>query len=104
MARQWDVVLEPLNNMLSDFDETFQNHFTMARSNLVKPDGTRKCRACVDGSKRAAPWLHRFTQKNSENQFHQCDLRLLAMLHEVDRNLAHTVRRSAPPTMVVRII
>jgi len=26
-------------------------------SNLVKVDGTRKTRACVDGSKRGAPWL-----------------------------------------------
>jgi hypothetical protein len=31
-------------------------------SNLVKPDGTRKARACIDGSKRAAPWLHHFAQ------------------------------------------
>ena len=31
-------------------------------SNLVKSDGTRKCRACIDGSKRAAPWLHQFAQ------------------------------------------
>ena len=29
-------------------------------SNLVKPDGTRKSRACADGSKRAAPWLRAF--------------------------------------------
>ena len=26
-------------------------------SNLIKVDGTRKTRACVDGSKRGAPWL-----------------------------------------------
>ena len=31
-------------------------------SNLVKPDGTRKARACIDGSKRAAPSLHQFAQ------------------------------------------
>ena len=29
-------------------------------SNLVKTDGVRKCRACLDGSKRAAPWLREF--------------------------------------------
>jgi hypothetical protein len=31
-------------------------------SNVVKPDGTRKCRACLDGSKQSAPWLRQFTQ------------------------------------------
>ena len=31
-------------------------------SNLVKADGTRKCRACIDGSKRSAPWLLDFAQ------------------------------------------
>ena len=31
-------------------------------NNVVKPDGTRKCRACLDGSKRSAPWLRQFTQ------------------------------------------
>ena len=31
-------------------------------SNLVKADGTRKCRACIDGSKRSAPWLRDFAQ------------------------------------------
>jgi hypothetical protein len=31
-------------------------------SNVVKPDGKRKCRACINGSKRAAPWLHQFAQ------------------------------------------
>ena len=29
-------------------------------SNLVKADGTRKARACADGSKRSAPWLRAF--------------------------------------------
>jgi hypothetical protein len=31
-------------------------------SNLVKPDGTRKARACIDGSKRSAPWLRQFAK------------------------------------------
>jgi hypothetical protein len=31
-------------------------------NNVVKPDGTRKCRACLDGSKRSAPHLHQFAQ------------------------------------------
>ena len=31
-------------------------------SNLVKPSGVRKCRACADGSKRSAPWLRQFAQ------------------------------------------
>jgi hypothetical protein len=31
-------------------------------SNVVKPNGKRKCRACIDGSKRAAPWLRQFAQ------------------------------------------
>jgi hypothetical protein len=30
--------------------------------NVVKADGTRKCRSCMDGSKRAAPWLRQFVQ------------------------------------------
>jgi hypothetical protein len=31
-------------------------------SNVVKPDGTRKARACLDGSKQSAPWLRQFAQ------------------------------------------
>ena len=31
-------------------------------NNVVKADGSRKCRACLDGSKRAAPWLRQFVQ------------------------------------------
>jgi hypothetical protein len=31
-------------------------------TNVVKPDGTRKARACLDGSKRSAPWLRQFAQ------------------------------------------
>jgi hypothetical protein len=31
-------------------------------NNVVKPDGTRKCHACLDGSKHSALWLHQFTQ------------------------------------------
>jgi hypothetical protein len=31
-------------------------------SNVVKADGIRKCRACIDGSKRSAPWLRDFAQ------------------------------------------
>jgi hypothetical protein len=31
-------------------------------SNLTKTDGKRKCRACIDGSKRSAPHLRDFVQ------------------------------------------
>jgi len=31
-------------------------------TNKVKPGGKRKCRSCMDGSKRAAPWLHEFAR------------------------------------------
>ena len=31
-------------------------------NNVVQADGTRKCRACLDGSKRATPWLRQFVQ------------------------------------------
>ena len=34
-------------------------------SNIVKADGTRKARACCDGSKRSAPWLRQFEQTYS---------------------------------------
>jgi len=34
-------------------------------NNLVKADGTRKTRACCDGSARAAPWLRQFAQTYS---------------------------------------
>ena len=34
-------------------------------SRLVKPDGTRKARMCLDGSKRAAPWLRGLVQTYS---------------------------------------
>ena len=46
----------------SSVDGTPANVLRMQWSNLVKNDGTRKCRACVDGSKRAAPWLRQFAQ------------------------------------------
>jgi hypothetical protein len=31
-------------------------------ANIIKADGTRKCRLCADGSKRAAPALHQFAE------------------------------------------
>jgi hypothetical protein len=31
-------------------------------ANIIKADGTRKCRLCADGSKRAAPALHHFAE------------------------------------------
>ena len=34
-------------------------------SNLMKTDGTRKARACADGSKRSAPWLRNFVNTYS---------------------------------------
>ena len=43
-------------------DGTPPNVLRVQWSNLVKPCGKRKCRACIDGSKRAAPWLRRFGQ------------------------------------------
>jgi hypothetical protein len=33
------------------------NIFRVVWNNHIKPEGTRKARACLDGSKRAAPWL-----------------------------------------------
>jgi hypothetical protein len=33
------------------------NIFRIVWNNHIKPEGTRKTRACLDGSKRAAPWL-----------------------------------------------
>ena len=32
---------------------------------LVKPDGRRKCRCCINGSRRAAPWLREGVQTYS---------------------------------------
>jgi hypothetical protein len=43
-------------------DGTPANVLRIQWSNLVKPDGTRKCRACIDGSKRSAPWLRQFAK------------------------------------------
>lgn len=43
-------------------DGTPPNILRMHWNNVVKPDGTRKCRCCLDGSKRAAPWLRQFVQ------------------------------------------
>ena len=40
-----------------DPDGTPPNVLCIQWNNLVKPDGACLCRACIDGSKRAAPWL-----------------------------------------------
>jgi len=38
------------------------NVLRMHWMNVVKPGGKRKCRSCIDGSRRAAPWLREFAQ------------------------------------------
>jgi hypothetical protein len=41
-------------------------------SNLIKPDGTRKCHVCLDGSRQSAPWLHQFTHSYASYIEHPC--------------------------------
>ena len=43
-------------------DGRHPNILRMHWTNVVKPDGRRKCQACIDSSKRAAPWLREFAK------------------------------------------
>ena len=43
---------------------------------LVKPNGTRKARACVDGSKRSAPWL-----RTGANILQLCGIAMCLLVH-----------------------
>jgi hypothetical protein len=72
-------------------------------SNVVKPSGKRKCRACIDGSCCAAPWLHQFAQTYA-SCIEQLCMRLffvLAALHGLTITFADTTnafQQSPPPT------
>jgi hypothetical protein len=72
-------------------------------SNVVKPDGKRKCRACIDGSPRAAPWLHLFVQTYASCIEQPC-MRLLfalAAIHCLIISFGDTTnafQQSPPPT------
>jgi hypothetical protein len=72
-------------------------------SNVVKPDGKRKCRACIDGSPRAAPWLHQFAQTYASCIEQPC-MRLffaLAAIHRLIITFGDTTnafQQSPPPT------
>jgi hypothetical protein len=72
-------------------------------SNVVKPNGKRKCRACIDGSRRAAPWLHQFAQTYASCIEQPC-MRLffaLAAIHMLIITFGDTTnafQQSPPPT------
>jgi hypothetical protein len=72
-------------------------------SNVVKPNGKRKCRACIDGSRRAAPWLHQFAQTYASCIEQPC-MRLffaLAAVYGLISTFADTAnafQQSPPPT------
>lgn len=72
-------------------------------SNVVKPNGKRKCCACIDGSKRAAPWLHQFAQTYASCIEQPC-MRLffaLAAINGLIVSFADTTnafQQSPPPT------
>ena len=59
---EWDrhtatgLVREPVPRPPSDTPNK-QNIFRVVWNCHIKPDGERKTRACLDGSKQAAPWL-----------------------------------------------
>ena len=46
--------------------------FRIAWACQVKANGVRKSRACLDGSKRAAPWLRMMVQTHSSCVEHPC--------------------------------
>jgi hypothetical protein len=72
-------------------------------TNVVKPTGKRKCRACIDGSPRAAPWLHQFAQTYASCIEQPC-MRLffaLAAVHMLIVSFGDTTnafQQSPPPT------
>lgn len=72
-------------------------------SNVVKPNGKRKCRACIDGSKRAAPWLHQFAQTYASCIEQPC-MRLFFALAATNglivtfADTANAFQQSPPPT------
>jgi hypothetical protein len=72
-------------------------------ANAVKTDGTRKSRACLDGSKRAAPWLRDVAQTYASCIEQPC-MRLffaLSAIHGCTVTIADTknaFQQSPPPT------
>jgi hypothetical protein len=55
------AILEPVPRPLP-LDGKRPNVFWIHWNNIIKTEGIRKCCACLDGSKRAAPWLRQFVQ------------------------------------------
>jgi hypothetical protein len=87
----------------SPTSDGFINILRIIWSNVVKPDGKRKCRACIDGSRRAAPWLHLFAQTYASCIEQPC-MRLffaLAAIHCLIITFGDTTnafQQSPPPT------
>ena len=72
-------------------------------TNVVKTDGTRKSRCCVDGSKRAAPWLHIDTQTYSSCIETPCMRLFLALAAQQNMvvnfgDTTNAFQQSPPPT------
>jgi hypothetical protein len=72
-------------------------------SNIVKPSGKRKARACIDGSKRAAPWLHHMAHTYSSCIEQPC----MRLFFAINARLGYTVtfgdttnafQQTPPPT------
>lgn len=72
-------------------------------SNLVKPGGKRKCRACIDGSRRSAPWLRDFGKTYASCISQPC-MRLFFALCAVEGliitigDTINAFQQSPPPT------
>jgi hypothetical protein len=71
--------------------------------NVVKTDGTQKCRACMDGFKQAAPWLHQFVQTYASCIEQPCMRLFFALsaalgLTIVFANTKNAYQQSPPPT------
>ena len=69
----------------------------------MKPDGTRKAHACIDGSKHAAPWLHQFTQTYASCVEQPCQCLFLAVAAAMGLvitigDTTNAFQQSPPPT------
>eukprot|EP00977_Amphora_coffeiformis_P006225 scaffold1341_cov178-Amphora_coffeaeformis.AAC.2 len=78
--------------------ESFVVGLRVTKEPLLKPDGNRKCRLCLDGSKQAAPSLHAQVQIYS-SCIELPALRLLNVMYEISfSNVCNAFQQSPLPT------
>jgi len=103
--RETGAILPPVLRSSIKTDEGKRpNILRMHWNNVVKPEGDRKCRSCMDGSKRAAPHLRQFVQTYASCVEQPCQRLFFALSAGLDflvryGDTKNAYQQSPPPTV-----